>query len=143
MSCNRGRTQVLRTSVFSVAALGFFAGTPARLRADIPQTGCYKRETLDPKVEAAIEEFRASVPRIMGKEGIPGAAIALVDDKGIIWAEGFGYISGKKSPPVTPDTPFMICGLSKLITATAVMLAVQADISQMAFAGQQSWSANQ
>ena len=26
---------------------------------------------------------------------------------------------------MTPDTPFMICGLSKLITATAVMLAVQ------------------
>ena len=91
----------------------------------MPQTGCYKREGLEPKVEALIDEFRASVPGMMEKGGVPGAAIALVDDKGIVWIEGFGYLSGKKKQPVTPDTPFMICGLSKLITATAVMLAVQ------------------
>ena len=44
------------------AALAFLPAMLTSVQADIPQTGCYKRETLDPKVEAAIEEFRASVP---------------------------------------------------------------------------------
>ena len=111
--------------VLSIVVLGFLAGTLTPVRAAIPQTGCYKREGLEPKVEAVIDEFRASVPGMMEKGGVPGAALALVDDKGIVWTEGFGYLGGKRKQPVTPDTPFMICGLSKLITATAVMLAVQ------------------
>ena len=100
-------------------------GMGPSLRTAIPQTGCYKRPGLEARVEAAIEEFRASVPGIMDKGDVPSAAIALVDDKGILWTEGFGYTGGRRKQPVTPDTPFMICGLSKLITATAVMLAVQ------------------
>jgi CubicO group peptidase (beta-lactamase class C family) len=123
MDCDCGWKQVRRVTAWSVVLLGFLVGTPALLRADIPQTGCYQREGLDPKVEAAIEEFRASVPGIMDKGGVPGAALALVDDQGIVWTEGFGY--GDKKKPVTPDTPFMICGMSKLITATAAVLAVQ------------------
>jgi len=99
--------------------------TSPRLCGATPQKGCYKRQGLDPKVEAVIDEFRASVPQIMDKGGVPGAAIALVDDQGILWAEGFGYMGGKGKRPVTADTPFLISGLSKLITATAVMLAVQ------------------
>jgi CubicO group peptidase (beta-lactamase class C family) len=125
MNCDCGWRRVGRIRVWSIVMLGSLVGTPAVLCAAIPQTGCYKREGLEPKVEAAIEEFRASVPGIMDKGGVPGAAIALVDDKGIVWTEGFGYCGGKGKQPVTPDTPFMICGLSKLITATAVMLAVQ------------------
>jgi len=125
MNCDCGWKQVGRALVLFVVVLGFLAGALTPVRAAIPQTGCYKREGLEPKIEAAIEEFRASVPGMMEKGGVPGAAIALVDDKGIVWTEGFGYLGGKKKQPVTPETPFMICGLSKLITATAVMLAVQ------------------
>lgn len=91
----------------------------------IPQTGCYKKEGLDPKVEAVFEEFRASVPAIMRKGKVPGVAIALVDQQGIIWTEGFGYTDYKRKILVTPDTPFLICSMSKTVTATAVMLAVQ------------------
>ena len=125
MNCDCGWKQVGRALVLFVVVLGFLAGALTPVRAAIPQTGCYKREGLEPKIEAAIEEFRASVPGMMEKGGVPGAAIALVDDKGIVWTEGFGYLGGKKKQPVTPETPFVICGLSKLITATAVMLAVQ------------------
>jgi len=95
------------------------------VRADVPQTGCCKREGLEPKVEAAIDEFRAAVPGIMDKGHVSGVALALVDDQGVVWKEGYGYAGGKKKDLVTPDTPFLLCGLSKLITATAVMLAVQ------------------
>lgn len=93
--------------------------------AAIPQTECYKREGLDPKAEAVIDAFRASVPAAMKKGKVPGYAVALVDERGIIYTEGFGHTSGKKKTLVTPDTSFLLCGVSKLITATAVMLAVQ------------------
>ncbi len=119
------RKHAARAVAACVVVLEFLAGAFSPLDAAIPQTGCYKREGLEPKVEAALEEFRASVPGMMEKGGVPGAALALVDDRGIVWTEGFGYVGGKRKQPVTPDTPFMICGLSKLITATAVMLAVQ------------------
>ncbi|MCU0913806.1 MAG: beta-lactamase family protein [Planctomycetes bacterium] len=112
---------VLDVAVWTGLLVGF--GGP--VQAAIPQTGCYKRPDLDPKIEAVIDEFRATVPEIMDRGNIPGAALALVDDKGIVWTEGFGYSGGKKKPAVTPDTPFMLCGLTKLLTATAVMLAVQ------------------
>jgi CubicO group peptidase (beta-lactamase class C family) len=125
MNCDGGWNHVGRVIALIFVVLASLPATLTPVRADIPQTGCYKREGLEPKVEAAIEEFRASVPGMMDKGGVSGAAIALVDDKGIVWTEGFGYGGGKGKQPVTPDTPFMICGLSKLVTATAVMLAVQ------------------
>jgi CubicO group peptidase (beta-lactamase class C family) len=123
--CDCCEKHVARAFVLSIVVLEALAGTLSPVRAAIPQTGCSKREGLEPRVEAVIDEFRASVPGIMDKGDVPGAAIALVDDRGIIWTEGFGYTGGKKKQPMTPDTPFMICGMSKLITATAVMLAVQ------------------
>jgi len=91
----------------------------------VPQTGCYKREGLDPKIETVIDEFRVSAPATMKKGKVPGCAIALVDEQGILWTEGFGYTDRKRNIPVTPDTSFLICSMSKTFTATAVMLAVQ------------------
>jgi CubicO group peptidase (beta-lactamase class C family) len=91
----------------------------------VPQTGCYKREGLDPKIVSVIDAFRASVPETMKKGKVPGSAFALLDAQGIIWTEGFGYTNLKRKIPVTPDTSFLICSMSKTFTATAVLLAVQ------------------
>jgi len=105
------------------AAFVFCPGT--LLRAEPSQANAFKRPGLDPKVEAAIDAFRASVPETLERGDVPGAAIALVDGQGVLWAQGFGQTGGRGKPAVAPDTPFLICGLSKLITATTVMLAVQ------------------
>jgi CubicO group peptidase (beta-lactamase class C family) len=61
---------------------------------------------------------------MMKKANIPGCALALVDDKGIVWAEGFGITDFKRKIPVTPETVFSIQSMSKTFTATAVMCAV-------------------
>ncbi|UCD48990.1 MAG: beta-lactamase family protein [Phycisphaerales bacterium] len=90
-----------------------------------PKTRHYQRPGLDPKVDSAIEAFRDSVPKLMKKGGVPGYAVALVNERGILYTEGFGVTGGKSKGRVTPDTPFLICGMSKAITATAVMLAAQ------------------
>jgi len=61
----------------------------------------------------------------MAKHEIPGLSIAVVDRDGILWTAGFGYTDYDRKTPVTPDTIFGIMSITKAITATAVMCAVQ------------------
>lgn len=114
-----------RTAPFSWAVLVLCLAAFVGPAADVPRTGGQKREGLNPKIETIIAEFSASVPEHMKKNQVPGVAMALVDEQGIIWIEGFGYADLKGKSPVTPDTPFLINSMSKTITATAVLLAVQ------------------
>lgn len=117
--CTADRIVLLLVLLVSVLPAG------SRLCAEPTPEAAFKRSGLDPKIEAAIDKFRDSVPETMEKGDVPGAAIALVDGRGVLWAQGFGRTDGRGKKPVTSDTPFLICGLSKLITATTVMLAVQ------------------
>jgi len=61
----------------------------------------------------------------MKRDKISGCALALVDDKGILWVEGFGTTDFKRKIPVTPDTLFYIGSIGKTFTAVAVLIAVQ------------------
>jgi CubicO group peptidase (beta-lactamase class C family) len=90
-----------------------------------PKTGGWMREDVDPNIANVVNEFRSSVPKIMKRDKIPGCALALVDNKGILWAEGFGTTDFKRKIPVTPNTQFYIGSIGKTLTATAVLLAVQ------------------
>jgi CubicO group peptidase (beta-lactamase class C family) len=72
-----------------------------------------------------IDDYRELIPASMEEQGIPGLAVAVVDDRGVVWEEGFGVTDGAGSEPVTPDTIFSIQSMSKAFTATGVMLAVQ------------------
>ncbi len=83
----------------------------------------------DPGVEKIIEEFRSSIPEILKKENdLPGLSIALVDHKGAVWTEGFGYTDKTQSRPVDASTIFSIQSMSKTFTATGIMMAAQAGI---------------
>lgn len=52
---------------------------------------------------------------------ITGLSIALVDDKGIVWAQGFGYADKQANIKATPDTIYNAGSISKVFTATAAM----------------------
>jgi CubicO group peptidase (beta-lactamase class C family) len=54
-----------------------------------------------------------------------GAAIAVVDDKQIIWEKTFGFVDGDSSRPVDANTIFSIQSMSKSFSALAVLMAVQ------------------
>jgi CubicO group peptidase (beta-lactamase class C family) len=101
----------------------------------ITTTGC---RSVDPKLQdeyirpglsqgmcSVFEKYRQFLPEIMAKDKIPGLSFALVDRDGILWAAGFGYTDYGRRTPVTTDTMFAICSMSKTITAAAVMVAVQ------------------
>jgi CubicO group peptidase (beta-lactamase class C family) len=69
-----------------------------------------------------IDEF---VSQEVKRHGIPGLALALVDDKQIIFMKGYGK-ADQAGRLVTPATPFILASASKPLTAVAVMQLVEA-----------------
>ncbi|HEY7507403.1 MAG TPA: serine hydrolase domain-containing protein, partial [Nitrososphaera sp.] len=77
------------------------------------------------EIASIVEQYRPEILAHMQRENIPGLAITVVDDKNILWSEGFGYTDSDQKIPVTPNTLFSIQSMSKSFTATAAMYAVQ------------------
>jgi CubicO group peptidase (beta-lactamase class C family) len=77
---------------------------------------------------AIVEKYRELIPQLMAEQGIPGLALAVVDETGVIWAEGFGYTGTDRRLPVTPETVFSIQSMSKTFTTLGVLRAVQAGL---------------
>jgi CubicO group peptidase (beta-lactamase class C family) len=119
-------TKQIRHFVMYLAALSILVTTGCSFYPyGKPTTGGWMREDVDPNLAIAVNEFHASVPKLMKKSKISGCALAIVDDKGILWAEGFGTTDFKNKTPVTPNTLFYIGSIGKTFTAVAVLLAVQ------------------
>ncbi len=57
-----------------------------------------------------------------GYFGLPGAAIGIVHDQELVYANGIGYADIEKQTPCGPDTIYRIASHSKLFTAIAVMI---------------------
>jgi CubicO group peptidase (beta-lactamase class C family) len=76
-----------------------------------------------------IDELRARVMRVLLREQVPGAGIALVDGDRVIWAGGVGLADTATRRPVTADTLFRVGSISKSFLALAlVRLAEQARV---------------
>ncbi|MDQ3930100.1 MAG: beta-lactamase family protein, partial [Chloroflexota bacterium] len=58
-------------------------------------------------------------------DDVPGASIAVVSQDRIEWSRGFGVLEAGSSEPVTTDTLFQACSISKAVTAVAVLRLVQ------------------
>jgi CubicO group peptidase (beta-lactamase class C family) len=69
-----------------------------------------------------IDEF---VSQQVKRHRIPGLALALVDDKQILFMKGYGR-ADPTGRIVTPKTPFLLASASKPLTAVAVMQLVEA-----------------
>ena len=54
--------------------------------------------------------------------GVPGVAIAVVHDGEIVWTAGYGSSNLATGASVTPQTRFRLGSVSKLFTATAVLI---------------------
>lgn len=64
----------------------------------------------------------------MKDNNIPGVSIALVDKDGIIWSEAFGVQDTITKTPVNKETLFCIGSVTKSITATIILKAVEMGI---------------
>jgi CubicO group peptidase (beta-lactamase class C family) len=65
--------------------------------------------------------MRWYIRRGQRKTGVPGLSIALVSDRQVIWAEGFGYADRERKRPATPDTVYQIGSITKLLNAVLCM----------------------
>ncbi len=94
--------------------------------APIPENGEFRRtDNVTSQMSAFLDEAARMCVETMGKNGIPGLSIVLVDGNGAIWEDGFGWADGEGGCPVTPDTRFSIQSMSKTFTAVAVLAAVR------------------
>ncbi len=114
------KTQLIATLAFVTVFLGLGCNSISPKLQDE-----YVRSGLNQGMADVIDKVRQSIPEAMLEDEAPGMSIALIDRDGILWAAGFGYTDYRRKTPVTTDTLFAICSISKTITATAVMVAVQ------------------
>ena len=52
---------------------------------------------------------------------VPGAAVAIVSDQDLAWAEGFGLADIASKRAMTPDTLFGVASISKTFTGAAIV----------------------
>jgi len=79
----------------------------------------------DAAVAEVIRGLQDGLPVWIKERDVPGAAVAVVDDKEVLWQGVYGHTSRAKDRPVTPRTLFSIQSMSKSFAALAVLMAVQ------------------
>ena len=72
-----------------------------------------------------MEVFDNHIPVLMEEFHITGDAIAVVKDGRLVLARGYGLADVERGEPVQPDSLFRIAGVSKPITAVAVLKLVE------------------
>ena len=73
-----------------------------------------------------LEGFDAYMAQVMKEWNAPGIAVGVVVKDKLVFAKGYGYRDYGKRLPFTPNTLMQIASNSKLFTATAVGLLVEA-----------------
>src|SRR5256886_6895282 len=76
-----------------------------------------------PTYDAAIQEGKTAAQELIN-QGASAVAIALVDDKRIIWSQGFGLADRDTGQMPTPSTMFGVGSVSKMFATIAVMKLV-------------------
>ena len=94
---------------------GGTAGTPAEMQAVIEGVQTPNRQGLD---VLTLEE-------VMERFGVPGISVAVIHDFDVHWAKGYGVADVETGAPVDVETLFQAASISKPVTATAAMVAVQ------------------
>ena len=79
---------------------------------------------LDPSAWSQIGQ-RASITERMAFYATPGVSVAVINNAELEWARGYGVIESGKPEPITPDTIFQACSISKHVALLAVLRLVQ------------------
>jgi len=77
-----------------------------------------KKVTLSAAFDPEVEAFMAA-------RKVPGGALAVVRDRRLVYARGYGWADRDAEIPVKPDSLFRIASISKPITAVAVMKLIE------------------
>jgi CubicO group peptidase (beta-lactamase class C family) len=68
-----------------------------------------------------LAQIDAAVSKFMSTTHVPGLSVAVVENGGYEWAQGFGVADLENNVPSTEHTLFRLASISKSLTATAAM----------------------
>lgn len=109
----------LRAVVYGVATISAWSVVPVTPHAQTPAPAA--RMTTHPRVAEAIRLADIWLDADVAYGKVPGLAVGVVYDQELVWAKGYGFADVARQRAVSTSTPFSICSISKLFTATAVM----------------------
>ena len=73
-------------------------------------------------ITSFIPDLDRLTAEIMADWKVPGAALAVVQDRSVALTRAYGQRDVEANLPVTPSTQFAICSITKSFTATALAL---------------------
>ncbi|HEV7610713.1 MAG TPA: serine hydrolase [Steroidobacteraceae bacterium] len=117
-----------RQALVTAAILLFGAGDPVARAAPADDRGSPVPEANARDTVSTVGAVRVGIERYirdaMASWGVPGLAIAVVEDDRIVYARGFGVRNVETREPVNEETIFPIGSVTKSMTATAVAMLV-------------------
>lgn len=72
-----------------------------------------------------IARFEKQIEELREKLKIPGLSAAIVKDRKLLWAKGFGYADLDNKVPAAPDTNYRIASLTKTFASALLMQLVE------------------
>ena len=74
-----------------------------------------------PAVIAGRPAVRWSIPERLHRYCVPGVSVAVINHGEVEWAKGYGLLEAGASAPVTPETRFQACSISKPVAAVVAL----------------------
>ena len=116
----------------TLAATLLLLAVPAE--AARPPTVAGREANTVAELQAAIEGVQTpnrqglgvlTLGEVMARFGVPGISVAVIRDFDVHWTKGYGIADVESGAPVDVETLFQAASISKPVTATAVMVAVE------------------
>lgn len=73
----------------------------------------------------ALKSFDDEIEDFMKARNVPGASVAIVKDRKLIYARGYGFADREKNLPAQADSLFRIASISKPFTAVGILKLVE------------------
>ncbi|HEY1174131.1 MAG TPA: serine hydrolase domain-containing protein [Verrucomicrobiae bacterium] len=108
------KTPSRRQFIQGVALTGVALGTQSVFTTHAAEAKSHPLKSFDDEVESFMKD-----------RGIPGGSLAIVKDRKLIYARGYGVADREKNTPVTADSLFRIASISKPITAVGILKLVE------------------
>jgi N-acyl-D-amino-acid deacylase len=106
----------------AAAVGGALLGPLTPLRAQPPRPGALAISGL---AHPALASFDALMTTFVQEQQVPGAVLAVTQDRRLVYARGFGWADRQRQQAVQPTALFRIASLSKPITAVAVLQLIE------------------
>jgi CubicO group peptidase (beta-lactamase class C family) len=88
-------------------------------------TGLAARQNPAPPAPLSAPVFEYYLEALRQQAAIPGMSAAVVQDGHIVWERGFGFQNLESRIPATPDTPYLVGGVSQSVAAVLLLQCVE------------------